>query len=281
MMCCVRDALSKSANKEQVMAMSTTKPRAKNKKPIVLKTEGLGKHYGGVDALIEANFYLHAEECVAIVGDNGAGKSTFIRLITGVEQPDSGHILFENNNIIIKNPSHARDLGIGTVYQDLALADDLNVTSNIFLGREITRFNLGPFSMLNHAAMRHKAQEYLAQTGIKIEDQRQQLRHMSGGQRQCIAISRAAAWAERLIIMDEPTAALGVQETAKVENIILQIKQHRIPIIIVSHNLRQVFDLVDTVWVFRRGHIVGRREIAKTNSDEIVAMITGAASAST
>lgn len=243
---------------------------------IVLQTKALSKHYGGVDALVNADFHLHAQECVAIVGDNGAGKSTFIRLITGVEQPDDGRILFEDNDITINNPSHARELGIGTVYQDLALADDLDVTSNIFLGREIVRFNLGPLSVLNHAAMRQKAKEYLAKTGIKIDNLRQQLRHMSGGQRQCIAISRAAAWADHLIIMDEPTAALGVQETARVEKIIRQIKQNNIPIIIVSHNLRQVFDLVDAVWVFRRGQIVGRRAIQETSSDEIVAMITGA-----
>ena len=161
------------------------------------------------------------------------------------------------------------------MFQNLALADDLDVPSNLFLGREETYFNLGPFSFLNEKKMLNHAQEVLRQTGVKIPNLKNKIRNMSGGQRQCVAISRAASFASKLIIMDEPTAALGVQETAQVENIIRGLKQRGIPLILISHNLRQVFDLVDRIWVFRRGKIVGVVDRDKTDGNEIVSLITG------
>ena len=174
-----------------------------------------------------------------------------------------------------KTPIEARDVGIETVFQNLALADDLDVPSNLFLGREKRYFNLGPFSILNERWMLGRAKEALTATGVKIPDLRNKIRNMSGGQRQCVAISRAATFASKLIIMDEPTAALGVQETAQVENIIRNLKTRGIPLILVSHNLRQVFDLVDRIWVFRRGRIVGVVDRDKTTGNDIVSMITG------
>jgi len=241
-----------------------------------LRTEKLSKHYGGIQALVDGDFYIGDGECIAIMGDNGAGKSTFVRMLAGAEVPDAGRIFLKEKEIAFAQPSDARAMGIETVYQDLALADDLDVTSNIFLGRELVRLALGPFSILNHNKMQKEAVQFLAQTGVNIPDISEALRHMSGGQRQCIAISRAAAWAQDLIIMDEPTAALGVQETAKVVEIINQLRQRNIAIIIISHNLQQVFELVDAVWVFRHGKIVARRDIGDTTKDEIVSLITGA-----
>ena len=178
-----------------------------------------------------------------------------------------------------KTPIEARNHGIETVFQNLALADDLDVPSNLFLGREETYFNLGPFSFLNEKKMLNHAQEVLRQTGVKIPNLKNKIRNMSGGQRQCVAISRSASFASKLIIMDEPTAALGVQETAQVENIIRSLKQRGIPLILISHNLRQVFDLVDRIWVFRRGKIVGAVDRDKTDGNEIVSLITGVKSA--
>ncbi|WEX08391.1 ATP-binding cassette domain-containing protein [Chelativorans sp. AA-79] len=242
---------------------------------IILRTEGLTKRYGGVHALEDANFELREGEHIAIVGDNGAGKSTFVRQITGVEQPSAGRVFFDGHEVHFRSPIEARDAGIETVFQNLALADDLDVPANLFLGREEILFNLGPFSFLNERKMLERTQEALRATGVKIPDLRNKIQNMSGGQRQCVAISRSASFASKLIIMDEPTAALGVQETAQVENIIRGLKERGVPLILVSHNLRQVFDLVDRIWVFRRGRIVGAVDRDKTDGNEIVSLITG------
>ena len=244
-------------------------------KRVVLRTEGLTKRYGGVHALEDADFELREGEHVAVVGDNGAGKSTFVRQITGVEQPTAGKIFFEGQEVDFRGPLDAQAVGIEAVFQNLALADDLDVPSNIFLGREEILFNLGPFSFLNERKMMTRARDVLERTGVKIPDLRMSIANMSGGQRQCVAISRAASFASRLIIMDEPTAALGVQETTQVEGIIRNLKARGIPLILISHNLRQVFNLVDKIWVFRRGRIAGMVETAKTDGNEVVSLITG------
>ena len=196
---------------------------------VILKTEGLTKHYGGVHALQDADFELFDGEHIAIVGDNGAGKSTFVRQITGVERPTSGQIFFDGKPVEFHGPIDAREVGIEAVFQNLALADDLDVPSNIFLGREEIYFDLGPFSFLNERKMLQKSIEALERTGIKIPDVKNKIRNMSGGQRQCVAISRSASFASKLIIMDEPTAALGVQETTQVENIIRNLKSRAHP----------------------------------------------------
>ncbi|NAZ36131.1 ATP-binding cassette domain-containing protein [Rubellimicrobium sp. CFH 75288] len=242
---------------------------------VVLRTEGLTKHYGGVHALVNADFELRRGEHVAIVGDNGAGKSTFVRQITGVEQRTAGRIWFDGREVHFAGPLEAREAGMECVFQNLALADDLDVPSNLFLGREIIRWNLGPFSILDRRAMRRATEEGLRRTGVRIPRLDNAIRHMSGGQRQCVAIARSATFASKLIIMDEPTAALGVQETAQVENIIRNLKDQGIPLILISHNLRQVFDLVDRIVVFRRGHIVASLRREETDGNDIVAYITG------
>ncbi len=242
---------------------------------IILETRGLTKRYGGVHALEEADFVLRAGEHVAVVGDNGAGKSTFVRQITAVEQKTAGQIFFNGHEVHFANPLAAREAGIETVFQTLALADDLDVPSNLFLGREMFKLNLGPFSILDRKAMRERTMEALKKTAVKIPNVDNPIRNMSGGQRQCVAIARAAAFASKLIIMDEPTAALGVQETGQVENIIRGLKERGVPLILISHNLRQVFDLVDRIVVFRRGKIVASLKRDETDGNDIVSYITG------
>jgi fructose transport system ATP-binding protein len=242
---------------------------------IILETRGLTKHYGGVHALDDANFVLRKGEHVAVVGDNGAGKSTFVRQVTAVEQRTAGEIVFDGQPVTFSGPLEARQAGIETVFQTLALADDLDVPSNLFLGREIFKFRLGPFSWLDKKAMRDRTLEALKTTAVKIPNVDNPIRNMSGGQRQCVSIARTAAFASKLVIMDEPTAALGVQETAQVENIIRGLKERGVPLILVSHNLRQVFDLVDRIVVFRRGRIVASLNRDETDGNDIVSYITG------
>jgi fructose transport system ATP-binding protein len=243
---------------------------------IILETRGLTKHYGGVHALTDANFVLRKGEHVAIMGDNGAGKSTFVRNITGVERPTRGEIHFDGAPMTFATPIEAREAGIEAVFQNLALADDLDVPSNLFLGREKVRFNLGPFSILDKRAMREATMAALQKTGVKIPNLGNTIRNMSGGQRQCVAIARTAAFKSKLVIMDEPTAALGVQETAQVEQIIRTLKAAGEPLILISHNMRQVFDLVDRIVVFRRGRIVANLRKEETNGQDVVSYITGA-----
>ncbi|GLQ36009.1 sugar ABC transporter ATP-binding protein [Amylibacter marinus] len=244
---------------------------------IILETKGLTKHYGGVHALEDADFILRRGEHVAIMGDNGAGKSTFVRQITGVEQRTRGTVIFDGQEVNFAGPLDAREAGIETVFQTLALADDLNVPDNLFLGREATKWNfLGPFRILDYKAMRESTMAGLVKTGVKIPNIRNSIANMSGGQRQCVAIARTATFASKLTIMDEPTAALGVQETAQVENIVRTLKEQGESLILVSHNMRQVFDLVDRIIVFRRGRMVADLDVKETDGQDVVAYITGA-----
>ena len=244
---------------------------------IILETKGLTKHYGGVEALNDAHFTLKRGEHVAIMGDNGAGKSTFVRQITGVEQRTSGTMTFDGKDVDFSGPLEAREAGIETVFQTLALADHLDVPDNLFLGREKTKFDfLGPFRLLDYKAMRQETIDGLKKTGVKIPNIRNTIQNMSGGQRQCVAIARTATFHSKLTIMDEPTAALGVQETAQVENIIRTLKEDGEPLILVSHNMRQVMDLVDRIVVFRRGRIVANLKKEETDGQDVVSYITGA-----
>ena len=245
----------------------------------VLETQDLTKHYGGVHALTGANFQLKHGEHVAIMGDNGAGKSTFVRQITGVEQRTRGDIIFDGKPVHFSGPLDAREAGIEAVFQTLALADDLDVPDNLFLGREKTKWDwLGPFRLLDYKSMRQATLEGLEKTAVKIPNIHNSIRNMSGGQRQCVAIARTATFHSKLTIMDEPTAALGVQETQQVENIIRTLKEAGEPLILISHNMRQVFDLVDRIVVFRRGKICANLDIKndKITGEDVVGFITGA-----
>lgn len=247
-----------------------------NDQDFILEVKEITKHFGGVIALDKVSLHINKGEHVALVGDNGAGKSTLANIITGVLQPDSGSIWFEGREHIFTSPLEARLNGMETVFQDLALANDLGVVENIFLGRERYRLKLGPFSILNHSDMKKQARQVLEETGIKIQNLEVPIRNLSGGQRQGVAIARAASWGSKLIILDEPTAALGVQETKKVEEIIRKLKQQGISALMISHNLTQVFSLSDNIWVLRHGKMVGSRITKETEPNEIVSMITGA-----
>ena len=241
----------------------------------MIELQQLTKRFGDSEVVKGLTFDVAEGTVLGFLGPNGAGKSTFVRNITGVEQRTSGDVLFDGVLVNFNAPSEARAMGIETVYQNLALADHLDVPSNIFLGREEVYFKAGPLSWLNKKAMHKRAIELLDDTGIKIPDLTQPVAGMSGGQRQCVAISRAAGWGSKLIIMDEPTAALGIQETTRVEEIIRNLKTRGVPVIIVSHNLRQVFNLVDRIVVFRQGRIVGILDARKASGNDVVAMITG------
>ncbi len=200
-----------------------------------------------------------------------------MRQITGVEQRTRGKIWFDGDYVSFEGPLEARHAGIETVFQTLALADHLDVPDNLFLGREKTKWDwLGPFRLLDYKAMREDTLAALEKTGVKIPNVRNTIQNMSGGQRQCVAIARTATFHSKLTIMDEPTAALGVQETAQVENIIRQLKEQGEPLILISHNMRQVMDLVDRIVVFRRGRICANLKKEETDGQDVVAYITGA-----
>jgi ABC-type sugar transport system ATPase subunit len=240
----------------------------------VLRLQRLRKEFGGNVAIQEFSLDLHAGEIVGLVGDNGAGKSTLLKMIAGVHQPTSGAISIDGNPVHFSDASAARRHGIEVVYQDLALADSQPVYMNLFLGRELVR---GPVPRLNKKSMAEQTQKLLDELDVRIPSVHATVRELSGGQRQGIAIARATHWASKLVLMDEPTAALGVAETARVEQIIQGLKARHLAILIVSHNLDQVFRVADRVCVLRRGTQVGSRDIRETTGAEIIAMITGLA----
>jgi simple sugar transport system ATP-binding protein len=238
----------------------------------LVRLDRVRKEFGGVVALQEVTLDINPGEIVALVGDNGAGKSTLIKMIAGVHQPTSGQIVLEGEAVRLTNPNDSRAHGIEVVFQDLALADQQPVYMNMFLGRELVR---GPLRRLDRDRMAAETQELLDELDVRIPSPHATIRDLSGGQRQGVAIGRATHWAERLVLMDEPTAALGVQETSRVEDIIMRMRERGRAILIVSHSLDQVFRISDRICVLRRGHQVGVRNTAETDGDEIVSMITG------
>ncbi|HJP74896.1 MAG TPA: ATP-binding cassette domain-containing protein [Pseudonocardiaceae bacterium] len=240
----------------------------------LLEVSGLDKNFGAVRALSGASLTLARGEITALVGDNGAGKSTLVRCITGVHRPDGGTIRFNGAEVHFHAPEDARALGIETVYQDLALIEDLTVWQNLFLNREITR-GIGPVRLLDKRAMIASAEKTLSRLAVNVPSVRSTVRRMSGGQRQSIAISRAISWGSTLVIMDEPTAALGVRETRAVEDLIRRLREEGITVLLISHDFDQVMRLSDQVWVLRQGTVAGGRRTTATTGEQIVAMITG------
>jgi simple sugar transport system ATP-binding protein len=237
----------------------------------VLRLEHVSKHFGGVQALDDVSLELGKAEVTAIVGDNGAGKSTLMKIIAGVHQPDGGVIWLDGEEVTFSDPRGSRAHGIEVVYQDLALVESQEIFMNMFLGRELRN----RFGLISKRRMRAETQAILSELDIRIHSPSMIVRNLSGGQRQGVAIGRATHWARQLVLMDEPTAALGVQETGKVEQLIVKLRERGLSVLIVSHNLDQVFRIADRVYVLRRGRITGERDIAETNGDEVVAMITG------
>ena len=232
------------------------------------------KQFGSVVALHDVSITIKAGEVGAIVGDNGAGKSTLVKILTGVHQPTSGALLFEGKPVVLHDPDEARRHGVETLFQDLALVDDLTIWQNLFLGRELTWG--GPFRFTCKRAMTERARQMLSGLQINIPTIKARVRRLSGGQRQAVAVSRALGWNARLTIMDEPTAALGVRERTEVENLVAQLKGHGRTFLLISHNFDQVMRLSDAVWIMRAGRVVGHRRTTETSGAELVALITGA-----
>ncbi|MDX2540588.1 ATP-binding cassette domain-containing protein [Streptomyces sp. WI04-05B] len=243
----------------------------------VLELAGIVKSYGQVQALRGAALTVYPGEVVALVGDNGAGKSTTIKVISGVIQPDAGEIRVDGRPVTIPDPIAARRLGIETVYQDLALAPDLDPAENLFLGREIMRPGLlGKLGFLDRKAMRTKADEAFGSLGVGIQDTAAQVVTMSGGQRQGIAVGRAVNWADRVLLMDEPTAALGVVQTERVGQLIQRVRASGVAVVLISHNLPFVFEYADRIEVLRLGQRVARLSGATATSENVLGAMTGA-----
>jgi simple sugar transport system ATP-binding protein len=244
--------------------------------PPILSAVELGKHFGGLVAVDRVSLDAHAGEVVGLLGDNGAGKSTLIKMISGVYQPDGGRLVLNGRETNFSSPQAARDAGIETIYQDLALCENLDAAANIFLGREPVRRVLGLLGAVDRRRMLAESRQILAQLDIRIPRLGRPIRQMSGGQRQAVAIARAVYWNARLMIMDEPTAALGVPEQRKVLALVRTLREHDVGVIIISHNLQDVFDVADRVVVMRRGRAVGERRIADTTTGELVSLMLGA-----
>jgi len=243
----------------------------------ILEARDLVKTYGHVQALRGANFSAYPGEVVALIGDNGAGKSTLIKQLAGVEQPDAGEIVFEGQVAHIPSPSAAQQLGIETVYQDLALAPDLDGAANIFLGREIVRPGLlGRLGVLDKRAMRERATKSFSELGVAIKDADAPVVFLSGGQRQGVAVARAASWANKVVIMDEPTAALGVVQSARVLEVIRQVRDRGLAVILVSHSMPDVLAVADRIEVLRLGRRVAVFQKEQATLESLVGAMTGA-----
>ena len=236
------------------------------------------KRYGSVHALRGVDLSLHTGEVVGLVGDNGAGKSTLVNIISGALPPTSGQILIDGREVEFKTPIDARHAGIETVYQDLALANDLNIWANMFLGRERTVSGpLGWLGWLDRRAMSRQSAKDLEQTKIRIPSVASRVGRLSGGQRQAVAVGRAVAWGSRVVLMDEPTAALGVEQQEKVGELIQTVADTGTPVLLISHNLPQVYKICTRVVVLFNGRIVADLRPAEVDIDEIVGWITGSA----
>ncbi|MEA2383610.1 MAG: simple sugar transport system ATP-binding protein [Solirubrobacteraceae bacterium] len=243
----------------------------------VLEARDVVKSFGRVQALRGASFSVYPNEVVALVGDNGAGKSTLVKTLVGVHPPDSGEIRFDGRPVDIRTPHDARDLGIETVFQDLALAAEIDPAANMFLGREVVRPGLlGKLGFLDKATMRKRSDQAFKDLGVRIQDTTASVANMSGGQRQGIAICRAVTWASKVVFMDEPTAALGVVQTRNVLEQIRRVREHGLSVVLISHNMPEVFEVADRIEVLRLGRRVARLRPADVTMEDIVSAMTGA-----
>jgi len=242
----------------------------------LLEVKDITKRFGGLVAVDNMSMGVNAGEVVGLLGDNGAGKSTLIKIVSGVYHADEGKIFFMDKEMKISNPMDALDLGIETIYQDLALAENLNVYSNIFLGREKLKKLFGLINVLDHDYMIAESKIVLKRLEIEIPSLKNRISMLSGGQRQAVAISRSLYWDAKFLIMDEPTAALGVAEHKKVLNLVRRLKSQGLGIIMISHQLHDVFSVADRLVIMRRGVKVGERITKETDQNEIVSLIVGA-----
>ena len=245
----------------------------------ILTARGLTKRYGRVTALDNADFDLYPGEILAVIGDNGAGKSSLIKAISGAVVPDEGEIQPEGKTVAFKSPMEAREAGIETVYQNLALSPALSIADNMFLGREIRKPGImgNWFRMLDRPAMEKRARDKLTELGLMtIQNIGQAVETLSGGQRQGVAVARAAAFGSRVVIMDEPTAALGVKESRRVLELILDVKKRGLPIVLISHNMPHVFEVADRVHIHRLGRRLAVIDPKQYTMSDAVAFMTGA-----
>jgi len=243
----------------------------------VLSVQDIHKNFGAVSALRGVSLDVRPGEVVALVGDNGAGKSTTIKMISGALQPDDGHIQFEGRHVVMNGPSDAESLGIQTVYQDLALCDNLDIVANLFLGRELmTPIIPGILKVMNRPEMEARAIPVLRELGINLPPLSTPVASLSGGQRQTVAVARSVLWGSKLVMLDEPTAALGVAQTKAVLELVTRLAQSGVAVLVISHNLSDVFRIADRIVVLRLGRSIGTYVKTDTTPEQIVAAITGA-----
>ncbi len=245
------------------------------KKPI-LEMHDISKRFGAVQALSNVDFEVFPGEVVGLVGDNGAGKSTLVKIISGAYHADSGQYVFDGRPVVVNSPKDATSLGIETVYQDLALCDNLDVVANLYLGRERMETSLPGLRTINEVAMEQDASRIVNELHVHIPSIRSKVATLSGGQRQSVAVSRAVMWNSKVVLLDEPTAALGVEQTRQVKELIRRLRDRGLGVVVISHNLADVFDVSDRIIVLRLGRRVATLDTHSTNAERVVAAITGA-----
>jgi D-xylose transport system ATP-binding protein len=254
-----------------------------NPKIPLLEAHGISKRFGAVQALQDVDFEVYAGEVVGLVGDNGAGKSTLVKILSGVHQADTGNIIFEGQPVTITKPRDSNDLGIETVYQDLALCDNLDVVANLYIGRELAKNGppiLKGLRWLDEAAMEKRAISLLEELHVPIPSVRNVIASMSGGQRQSVAVTRSVMWNCKVVLLDEPTAALGVEQTRQVKILITKLKERNLGVVVISHNLQEIFDITDRIIVLRLGRRRATFDTKTTRPEQVVAAITGVESQS-
>jgi len=251
-----------------------------NEQRPILEARNISKHFGAVTALEEVNLQLYPGEVLGVVGDNGAGKSTLMKVLSGLHPPSSGQLFFEGQPVNFNMPGDARNLGIEMVYQDLALAGNLQIDENIFLNREATRsFFGGMINFIDHKANQRQAQEHLDKLRIHVKSVTQRVEELSGGQRQAVAIARATAFSAKVVIMDEPTAALAIKEVGKVLDLIKSLKEVGVSIILISHRMDDIFYVCDRVTALFHGRNFAGDALANTNRNEVIGWIMGSQTA--
>lgn len=242
----------------------------------LLELKGVSKRFGPVQAMDRVDFSVRAGEVVGLVGDNGAGKSTLVKTIAGIHSADGGTISFESQEVSISRPQDATDLGIATVYQDLALCDNLDVVANLFLGREERSPGVGRASrQLDEVKMEHETGDLLSNLAVTIPSLRSEVGTLSGGQRQQVAVARSLLGDPKVVLLDEPTAALGVPQTKQVLALIRRLRERELGVVMISHNLVDVFEVADRIFVLRLGRAAGDFEVSATSEEQIIGAITG------